>query len=56
MPKTTIKDLERQLDLLKRHLGDHDAKADRILDELKNLQPGEFDIYSEAFGTGLRPM
>ena len=38
---------------MKHQLGEHGAKADEILAQLKNLQPEQFQIYSEAFQLGL---
>jgi hypothetical protein len=48
-----LEDIERELNLLKTHLGDHGGKIDEVLAGVKNLQPDHLHEYSEAFETGL---
>jgi hypothetical protein len=48
-----LEDIERELNLLKTHLGEHGAKVDEVLAGVKNLQPDQLQEYSEAFQTGL---
>jgi hypothetical protein len=48
-----LEDIERELNLLKTHLGEHGAKIDEVLAGVKNLQPDHLHEYSEAFETGL---
>jgi hypothetical protein len=48
-----LEDIERELNLLKTHLGEHGSKIDEVLAGVKNLQPDHLHEYSEAFETGL---
>jgi hypothetical protein len=48
-----LRDIERDLNLLKTQLGEHGATVDEILKEVRNLSPHEFDLYSQSFQTGL---
>jgi hypothetical protein len=49
----TIEDIETQLKLLDDALREHGFTADEILRQVKNLQPEQLQLYSEAFQTGL---